>query len=120
MSSVVEKRIPKILSRIADVADFRRIAAEALRGETDVFVSGLSSSARALFIAGLWNVVRRPIIVVTPHDRGVSDLVIDLEFFHSAINNLGSQLGAGRVAPFPAWEVDPYAGLPPHADIQQA
>jgi transcription-repair coupling factor (superfamily II helicase) len=120
MSSVVEKRIPKILSRISDVADFRRIAAEALRGEANVFVSGLAGSARALFIAGLWNVVRRPIIVVTPHDRGVSDLVDDLEFFHSAINNPGSQQGVRRVAPFPAWEADPYAGLPPHADIQQA
>ena len=88
MSSVVEKRIPKILSRISDVADFRRIAAEALRGETDVFVSGLSGSARALFIAGLWNVVRRPIIVVTPQDRAFPILLPIWSFFtpHSTIS----------------------------------
>jgi transcription-repair coupling factor (superfamily II helicase) len=117
---VLEKRIPKLLSRISDVADFRRIAAESLRGDNDVFISGLSGSARSLFIAGLWHAVRRPIVVVTPHDRDISDLVTDLEFFHSAINNSGSNTSTSRVSPFPAWEADPYAGLPPHADIQQA
>src|SRR5678816_3425658 len=64
---VLEKRIPKLLSRISDIADFRRIAADSLRGENDVFVSGLGGSARSLFIEGLWHAVRRPIIVITPH-----------------------------------------------------
>jgi len=120
---VLEKRIPKLLSRISDIADFRRIAADSLRGENDVFVSGLGGSARSLFIAGLWHAVRRPIIVITPHDRDISDLVTDLEYFHSSINlsgNPGSNISVSRIAPFPAWEADPYAGLPPHADIQQA
>ena len=120
---VLEKRIPKLLSRISDIADFRRIAADSLRGENDVFVSGLGGSARSLFIAGLWHAVRRPIIVITPHDRDIPDLVTDLEYFHSSINlsgNSGSNISVSRIAPFPAWEADPYAGLPPHADIQQA
>lgn len=112
----IDKRIPKILSRISDVADFRRIAADALRGETDVIVAGLSGSARALFVAGLWHSVRRPIIVVTPNERRVSDLVNDLDYFHTTVNGSAPH----RVCPFPAWEVDPYAGLPAHADIQQA
>ena len=120
---VLEKRIPKLLSRISDIADFRRIAADSLRGENDVFVSGLSGSARSLFIAGLWHAVRRPVVVVTPHDRDIPDLVTDLDYFHSSINlsgNSGSGITASRVVPFPAWEADPYAGLSPHADIQQA
>jgi transcription-repair coupling factor (superfamily II helicase) len=120
---VLEKRIPKLLSRISDIADFRRIAADSLRGENDVFVSGLAGSARSLFIAGLWHAVRRPIIVITPHDRDIADFVTDLEYFHSSINlsgNAGSSISVSRVIPFPAWEADPYAGLPPHADIQQA
>ncbi|HET9131210.1 MAG TPA: hypothetical protein VFO86_09695, partial [Terriglobia bacterium] len=120
---VLEKRIPKLLARISDIADFRRIAADSLRGENDVFVSGLAGSARSLFIAGLWHSVRRPIIVITPHDRDIPDLVTDLDYFHSSINfsgTSGSSVSASRVIPFPAWEADPYAGLPPHADIQQA
>src|SRR5947208_15483741 len=113
---ILEKRIHKILVRISDIADFRRIASEALRGETDIIVSGLAGSARALFIAGLWQFLRRPLIVVTPQDRGVQALATDLAYFHGELNVNGAE----RVSPFPAWETDPYAGLTPHADIQQA
>src|SRR5437899_4700409 len=113
---ILEKRIHKILVRISGIADFRRIASEALRGETDIIVSGLAGSARALFIAGLWQFLRRPLIVVTPQDRGVQALATDLAYFHGELNANGAE----RVSPFPAWETDPYAGLTPHADIQQA
>src|SRR6478736_1008241 len=114
-----EKRIPKLLSRISDLADFRNSTAEVIRGDTDVLVAGLHGSARALFIAKLWNLVRRPVIVVTPHDRDLPDFSADLEFFHSTINNSNTVVGHSRVSAFPAWETDPYAGVPPHADIQQ-
>ena len=113
---ILEKRIHKIIGRISDLADFRRIASETLRGESDVIVSGLSGSSRALFIAGLWNSLRRPVIVVTPQDRSVETLATDIRYFHGELNSNGGN----RVCPFPAWETDPYAGLTPHADIQQA
>src|SRR5712692_7997155 len=100
---ILEKRIHKIIARISEVADFRRIASEALRGETDVVVSGLAGSARALFIAGLWNSLRRPLIVVTPQDRAVEALATDIGYFHGELN----ANGAARVCPFPAWETDP-------------
>src|SRR5258708_18429817 len=112
---ILEKRIHKIIARISDVADFRRIAADALRGDTEVTVSGLYGSARALFITGLWQSLRRPLIVVTPQDRGVEAFATDIAFFHGELN----ANGADRVSAFPAWETDPYAGLAPHADIQQ-
>ena len=112
---ILEKRIHKIIARISDVADFRRIAADALRGESEAVVSGLSGSGRALFIAGLWQSLRRPLIVVTPQDRGVEALATDLSYFHSELN----ATAPARVCPFPAWETDPYAGLTPHADVQQ-
>jgi transcription-repair coupling factor (superfamily II helicase) len=113
---ILEKRIHKIIGRISDVADFRRIAADALRGDAEVTVSGLSGSARALFVAGLWQSLRRPLIVVTPQDRGIETLATDIAYFHGELN----ANGADRVCPFPAWETDPYAGLAAHADIQQA
>src|SRR6267142_1926102 len=113
---ILEKRIPKIISRISDVADFRRIASDTLRGDSNVVISGLSGSARALFLAGLWQSLRRPLIVVTPQDRGVETLAADIAYFHGELN----ARGYNRVCPFPAWETDPYAGLTPHADIQQA
>ena len=113
---ILEKRIHKIIGRISDVADFRKIASDALRGDSEVIVSGLSGSGRALFIAGLWQSLRRPLIVITPQDRGVEALATDLSYFHGEMN----ANAASRVCPFPAWETDPYAGLTPHADVQQA
>ena len=67
---ILEKRIHKILGRISNVADFRRIAADVLRGDREVSVSGLSGSARALFVAGLWQSLRRPLVIVTPIGSG--------------------------------------------------
>src|SRR5437660_9251679 len=112
---ILEKRIHKIIARISDVADFRRIASEALRGEIDIVVSGLSGSARALFIAGLWQFLRRPLIVVTPQDRGVEALRTDIAYFHSELNANVTD----RDCPFPALETDPSAGVTPHAHMQQ-
>ena len=112
---VLEKRIHKILGRISNVADFRRIASDILRGDADVVVSGLSGSARALFVAGLAQALRRPIVVLTPQDRAVESLATDINYFHSELNSGG----VNRVCPFPSWETDPYAGLTPHVDIQQ-
>src|SRR5262245_47674491 len=112
---ILDKRINKILARISAVADFRRIASDALRGDTNVVVSGLSGSARALFIAGLAQELRRPLIIVTAQDRGIETLATDVNYYHAELNTNG----ANRVCPFPAWETDPYAGLTPHADIQQ-
>jgi transcription-repair coupling factor (superfamily II helicase) len=112
---VLDKHIPKILSGISSVIDFRRLASEALKGESEVFVSGLTGSARALFVAGLWRQLRRPLLVVTPHDRAVAALAADIEFFHGLLNSAPAE----RVARFPAWETDPYSGLAPHADVLQ-
>src|SRR5262249_24993054 len=103
---ILEKRIHKILARISDVADFRRIASEPLRGAPGVVVPGLPGIARAFFIAGLAQALRRPLIVVTPQDRAVEPLATDIHYFHAELNTNG----ANRVSAFPAWETDPYAG----------
>src|SRR3954454_18520143 len=112
---VLEKRIHKILARISDAADLRRISAEILRGNSNVLVSGLSGSARALFIAGLWQTFRRPLVVVTSQDSAVAAFAADIAYFHGQINAAAAE----RVCAFPAWETDPYAGLSPHAEILQ-
>ena len=110
-----EKHIPTVLSRISSAADFRRIVSETLRNESDVVVSGLAGSARALFIAGLWQNLRRPLIVVTAQDKNVPSLASDIEYFQNAFNTSGTT----QVCSFPALETDPYAGLMPHAGVLQ-
>src|SRR5689334_22944234 len=113
---ILEKRIHKIVARISEIADFRRIAAETLKPDSHVTVSGLSGSARGLFLAGLWQTLRRPLIVVTSQARSIEALASDIAYFHGEL----APNGAARVCAFPAWETDPYAGFSPHADIQQA
>src|SRR5258705_1352484 len=112
---VIEKRIPRIVARISDVADLRRVASETLKLDVDVSVSGLSGSARGWFLAGLWQTLRRPLIVITPQDRGIEALATDIAYFHGELTPNGS----APVCTFPAWETDPYAGLSTHADIPQ-
>src|SRR5262245_50075883 len=73
---ILERKIHKILARVSGVADFRRIASDIVRGETEASVSGLSGSARALFIVVLWQYLRRPLIIVTPQDRDVAALAM--------------------------------------------
>jgi transcription-repair coupling factor (superfamily II helicase) len=116
MAKTLERRIGAILGRIADAVDFRRVAAETLRGEADVVVSGLAGSSRALFVAGLWQTMRRPLIVVTAHDAEAPALASDIAYFHGQLN--GAQ--PDRVAVFPSWEADPYSDVAPHAEVQQA
>ena len=101
-SRPAEKRILEALSRISSAVDFRRVASETLRSDGEVVVSGLTGTARALFIAGLWQTLRRPLIVVTPHDKNVSTLASDIEYFHRVLN----ASAAGQVCAFPANKVE--------------
>jgi transcription-repair coupling factor (superfamily II helicase) len=116
MAETLERRIGAVLGRIADAVDFRRVAAETLRGDGRVVVSGLAGSARALFVAGLWQTMRRPLIVTTGHDKEAGTLASDIAYFHGQLN--GAQ--PDRVAVFPSWEADPYSDVAPHAEVQQA
>ena len=110
-----EKRIAEALSRISSAADFRRIASETLRGEGDVVVPGLAGSARALFIARLWQTLRRPVIVIVAQDNAIASLAADIEYFHRTLNSPA----AAQVCSLPGLETDPYSGLMPHAGILQ-
>ena len=112
---VLDKQIPKVLARLSGVMDFRRAAAEAVKGDVQVVVSGLNGSAKALFAAGLWQSARRPILVVIPRERDAAAMASDIEYFHSALNGAPAE----RVCRFPTWENDPYSGITPHADVLQ-
>ncbi len=113
---LTESRIQELFSRILDLADVSRIAAETLKGDARVVVSGLGGSARGLLTAALWKSLKRPIFLVTAVDAAAENLAVDIGYFHSELNEKAS----GRVCHFPAWETDPYSGLSPHADVLQA
>jgi transcription-repair coupling factor (superfamily II helicase) len=100
---------------ILRLADFGKIAKAVLRREP-VSVAGLGGSAKALFIAASWQAFRRPLVVVTPETVRAESLAGDIAYFHRTLNARSFD----QVSAFPAWDVDPYSGLSPHADVQQA
>ena len=110
-------KLRESLSRILEIADVRQIATETLKKQKPVTVAGLGSgSAKSLFLAALWQGLRRPVVLVTASDTPIESLSADIGYFHSKLN----ERSVDRVSSFPAWDTDPYSGLSPHADIGQA
>jgi transcription-repair coupling factor (superfamily II helicase) len=87
-------------------------------------VSGLTASAKALFIAGsAHNLSRGVVLYVVPSDADIEPAVADVEFFLTALEGLApaGPTATGRaVLPFPSHEVDPYRGLAPHVGVTSA
>lgn len=110
-------KLRESLSRILDLADIRLIAAETLKKQVPVTIAGLGTgSAKSLFLAALWQGLRRTIVLVTANDTSTESFSSDIGYFHSELN----ERPADSVSSFPAWDTDPYSGLSPHADIGQA
>jgi len=87
-------------------------------------VSGLTASAKALFIAGAaHNLSRGVVLYVVATDADIEPAVADVEFFLTALEGLAptAPTATGRaVLPFPSHEVDPYRGLAPHVGVTSA
>nr|MBA2305636.1 DEAD/DEAH box helicase [Acidobacteriota bacterium] len=81
-------------------------------------VSGLTPSAKALFVAQAAS--RDRVLLVVPTDSDVERLTGDARFFLTALEGLSETDVARAVLPFPSHEVDPYRGLAPHMDIASA
>jgi transcription-repair coupling factor (superfamily II helicase) len=111
---LVRGRIRKCLGAILDAGDLPRVASAVL-GNARPTVSGLGGSSRALFVAALWQALRRPLILVTHEGALLDSLSEDIAWFHSELN----ERDRARVAAFPAWDADPYSGLDPHSDVRE-
>ena len=82
-------------------------------------VSGLTESARALYVAGAAQSQGQGVVLlVTPADADIEPAVVDISFFLSALEGLSPS--DGTVLPFPSHEVDPYRGLAPHVGVTSA
>ncbi len=110
-------KLQESLSRILEIADVRLIAAETLKKQEPVTIAGLGSgSVKGLFLAALWQGLRRPIVVVAANDESTESLAADIGYFHAELN----ERPASHVSSFSAWDTDPYSGLSPHADVRRA
>jgi transcription-repair coupling factor (superfamily II helicase) len=92
-------------------------------------VAGLSSSARALYLAGAASRDARltpagsalaTIVAVVPTDADVEQVSGDIRFFLGALDGLSDAAARQAVLPFPSHEVDLYRGLAPHPGVLAA
>ncbi len=84
-------------------------------------VSGLSGSARALYVAAhASSAPERLLAVIVPTDSDVDTLLGDTRFFLSVLEGSDDAALAATVLPLPSHEVDPYRGLAPHLQVASA
>jgi len=80
-------------------------------GRGPISVSGLTSPAsKALALTALADHSTRPLLVVTESNDSAETLVSDIRYFDSELD----------VVVLPSFESNPYAGLSPHAETEQA
>jgi transcription-repair coupling factor (superfamily II helicase) len=84
-------------------------------------VSGLTASAKALFVAAAAHA--RPhgvVLYVVPSDGDLEQTCADVSFFLGALEGLSLAATDRVVLPFPSHEVDPYRGMSPHMGVTSA
>jgi transcription-repair coupling factor (superfamily II helicase) len=84
-------------------------------------VSGLTPSAKALFVAGAAQA--RPngvVLYIVPTDADLEETCADVSFFLAALEGFAPAAAERAVLAFPSHEVDPYRGLSPHIGVTSA
>jgi transcription-repair coupling factor (superfamily II helicase) len=81
-------------------------------------VSGLTASAKALFVASAAHAQAKGVVLyVVPGDGDLEEACADVAFFLAALEGLTPAAVERAVLPFPSHEVDPYRGLAPHIGV---
>jgi transcription-repair coupling factor (superfamily II helicase) len=84
-------------------------------------VTGLTPSAKALFVAGAAHTMPHGVaLFVVPTDADLEEAVADTSFFLAALEGLSGAAADRAVLPFPSHEVDPYRGMAPHVGVTSA
>jgi transcription-repair coupling factor (superfamily II helicase) len=84
-------------------------------------LSGLTSPAKALFVAGAAHAMPRGVVLfIVPSDRDLEQAVQDVGFFVAALEGLSDVAADRAVLAYPSHEIDPYRGMAPHAGVTSA
>ena len=84
-------------------------------------VSGLTGSAKALFVAAAAQAQPHGVVLyVLPGDGDLEEASADVSFFLGALEGLTPAATERVVLPFPSHEVDPYRGMAPHMGVASA
>ena len=99
---------------ITDTSEYQKLLAELRSNARVISISGLvAGSARALAVAALQRETGKTFAVVSQSTRDLEPWERDLRFWYSAL--AGTEDPDDEVLALPASEIDPYAGVSPHA-----
>jgi len=106
-----------LLNPVLDHAAFRGVlqalTAEAPEARPPVTISGLTSSAKALVVAGVAHKLSRPVIVLTSDNEAAANLQRTTSAFCAWLEPLSNL----AVLTLPALDCSPYQSRSPHAEI---
>src|SRR5262249_16187192 len=81
-------------------------------------ISGLSPSAKALFVAAAAQAMPHGVVLyVVPNDGVLEEAAWEVKLFVTALEGLSAAASERAVLPFPSNEVDPYRGMKPHFGV---
>jgi len=110
--------LPFVRELFADVEkspDLARAASHLKTGAGRMRVSGLTPSAKALYVALLYRALSKPLIVVVPDNRAAETLLPVLQAFCE----LTGVADPASVINLPCYDVLPYENFSPHPEIQE-
>jgi transcription-repair coupling factor (superfamily II helicase) len=108
------KELLQLAARQPAFHDLQQWAPAAASGRRTL--SGLTTTAKALYLALLWQVCERPLLVIVDGSKQAETLLGLCETFFDL---LGLDKGAGSVQMIPALDAAPYQGIAPHAEINE-
>lgn len=106
------------LRQIAESPEYQKLLAEVRANARVISISGLvSGSARALAVAALQRETGKTFAVVSQASRDLEPWERDLRFWYCALT--GKDDLEDELLVLPASEIDPYAGVSPHAQTME-
>ncbi|HTZ73808.1 MAG TPA: transcription-repair coupling factor [Candidatus Aquilonibacter sp.] len=108
--------VSELLSRVARLGVIDHAVESLRRGRSGRAISGLTDSAKALLAPMICSELGRPAILLVESQQRAEDLVEPVRWFYRALTDKPGR----RVTHLPAYEVMPYDGRSPHAEIAEA
>ncbi|MGO9210259.1 MAG: transcription-repair coupling factor, partial [Terriglobales bacterium] len=110
--------LPFVRELFADVEKIQALARAATHlkaGAGRIRVSGLTSSAKSLYVAMLARLTSRPLFVLVRDNRAAEEMLPVVQAFC----DLTGGPAAGSVVKLPCFDVLPFENLSPHPEIQE-
>lgn len=111
---MIYSEIRDLLHRLAEHPSFRELVASIAAEAPHVCLSGLTSTAKAIYTILLWEATKRPLFVVTSSNKEAEDFE---EALHTFFDLLFAAVTPGPPQLLPALDVLPNQHLSPHREI---